>query len=131
VPESLAELYPRLREFWVKIVEGQPVPRQGPYYRDDGSMCDLYRVRLADLVSFCFDSSERNPEMSTEEPDPQDKSIRYYNPEGWIPTEFKMKITHSAWPPTEAEAVSDPAPDTGYKGSKADTSQFWGSVMDS
>ncbi|KAK8085561.1 hypothetical protein PG997_006832 [Apiospora hydei] len=131
VPASPAELYPRLRDFWVKMVEAQPVPRQGPYYPDDGSMCDLYRVRLADLVDFWFDSSERNPEKSTEESDPQDKSIRYYNPHGWAPPEFKMKITHSTWPPTEAEVVPDPAPAFEHKGSKADTSQFWGSVMDS
>lgn len=112
VPASPAELYPRLRDFWVKMVEAQPVPREEPYY-PDGSVCDLYRVRLADLVEFYFDDSEWGPERSTEEPDPQDKSIRYYNPHGWVPAEFHMGFVHS----TEAEVVSDPALDSEHKGS--------------
>ncbi|KAK8109607.1 hypothetical protein PG999_007744 [Apiospora kogelbergensis] len=125
VPEP-AELYPQLRQFWVKMVEAQPVPRQSSYYTNDGSMCDVYRVRLANLVGFWADTSDGNPETTTEEMDPQDKRIRYYNPHGWFPEDI---IT--ACPPTEDEPVSDPAPDSKQKGSKADTSQFWGSVMDS
>ncbi|KAK8127231.1 hypothetical protein PG984_008339 [Apiospora sp. TS-2023a] len=133
LPASPAELYPRLRDFWVKMVEAQPVPRQGPYYYDDGSVCDVYRVRLAHLVDFWFDSSDRNPEKTTEEPDPRDKSIRYYNPSGWVPAEFKMESRIGARAQNEAEWEwePDPAPDSAHKGSKADTSQFWGSVMDS
>ncbi|KAK8059135.1 hypothetical protein PG996_009065 [Apiospora saccharicola] len=134
VPASPAELYPRLRDFWVKMVEAQPVPRQGPYYYDDGSVCDVYRVRLAHLVDFWFDSSDGNPEKTTEEPDPQDKSIRYYHPSGWVPAEFTMECRLGARAQNEAEWewVPDPAPDSSeHKGSKADTSHFWGSVMGS
>ncbi|KAK8875173.1 TRI7-trichothecene biosynthesis [Apiospora arundinis] len=105
VPESPAELYPRLGEFWFKMVEAQPVPRQG--YYDDGSVCDMYRVRLADLVHFWLHTSDTHPQETTEEPDPHDRSIRYYNPYGWIPPDRKRIITG---PPLDPEPASDPAP---------------------
>lgn len=127
VPESPAELYPRLREFWVKMVEAQPLPRDGWL---DSSMCDCYRVRLGELADFWFDRADQNPFRKTDEPDPQDASIRYYNYGSWTPPELRGKIGLTSWPPKEkAEPVSKPDLDPKPNTSKPDTSQFWGSVL--
>ncbi|KAK8073457.1 hypothetical protein PG994_004356 [Apiospora phragmitis] len=127
-PESPAELYPRLRDFWVKMVEAQPQPRVD---FGDASMVDWYRVRLADLVTFWWDCSELNPQRTTDEPDPQDVSIRYYNAGGWTPPEFRLKARLRRREEELAKfAIANPASGPEPAPSKADTSQFWRSVLD-
>ncbi|KAK8109002.1 hypothetical protein PG984_014803 [Apiospora sp. TS-2023a] len=84
VGTASAELYPRLQEFWVTMVEAEPQLRMDPTdVGDDGGArwCDCYRLRLSDIQDFWFETGAGDEDVAqkTREPDPEDNSIRYFN----------------------------------------------------
>jgi hypothetical protein len=54
------EIFSVGQQFWVKMVEAEPVPRLGWQDARDG-MTSCYRVRLCDLIPFWFERNRRDP----------------------------------------------------------------------
>ncbi|KAK7909257.1 hypothetical protein PG985_015135 [Apiospora marii] len=83
VGPAAADLYPRLGEFWVKMVEAEPQLRlDRSDVRGGGPpLCDCYRVRLTDLEHFWFATGTGDEDVAqkTREEDPGDNGIHYFN----------------------------------------------------
>ncbi|KAK8022432.1 hypothetical protein PG993_013199 [Apiospora rasikravindrae] len=108
---TVLELYPRLKQFWVKAVEAEPQRRNEDDDGNGGSLwCDCYRVRIHELAQFWWDGAYvALAGQRTREPDPLDDSIRYYIHDYWEPPNARVTPDASvriSWP-----AIGEPLPE--------------------